>query len=224
MHPSAHHDDVRRTVMSRATTLFVATDDQLVRLFGGVRHALSEPITSLKQNPLMRRVLADASWDPGEHDEHAVISTRDGAGDVPSIYAAGGDEPIEPIVAPESRNERVLEETAPLRLRALPHAAVLGISGLELEMLTVVLTGDKRPPPRIVDTDAQDGFVDGLPTEALMPLALLANEQLDDVLTRWNAALSITRRKVERSTLLVLRELAREAIACGGHLFTHMPS
>jgi hypothetical protein len=222
MQPSAHRGDVRRTVMSRATTLFVATDDQLVRLFGGVRHALSEPITSLKQNPLMRRVLADASWDPGEHNEDAIISTRDA--EVPSIYSAGGEEPIEPIFAPESRNDRVLEETAPVRLRALPHAAVLGIWGLELELLTVVLTGDRRPPPRSVDTDAHDGFVDGLPTEALMPLALLANEQLDDVLTRWNSALSLTRHKVERSTLVVLRELAREAIACGGHLFTHMPS
>lgn len=210
--------------MSRATTLFVATDEQLVRLFGGVRHSRSEPITTLKHNPLMRRVLADASWDPGEEDEEAVISTRRGAAAIPSIYAAGGDEPIEPIVTPESRGDRVLEETAPLRLRALPHAAVLGVTGLELETLAVVLTGDKRPPPRIVDTEAHDGFVDGLPTEALMPLALLDNDQLDDVTARWNAALRLTRRKVERSSLVIVRELAREAIACGGHLFTHMPS
>jgi hypothetical protein len=208
--------------MGRATTLFVATDDQLAKLFAGVRHSLAEPITTLKQNPLMRRVLADKSWDPGTEDEEAVISTREGA---PSIYAAGGGfEPVEPIVTPESRNERVLEETAPLRLRALPHAAVLGITGLELETLAVVLTGDKRPPPRIVDTEAHDGFVDGLPTEALMPLALLDNEQLDEVTERWNSALSLTRRKVERASLVILRELAREAIACGGHLFTHMPS
>jgi hypothetical protein len=210
--------------MSRATTVFVATDDQLVRLFGGVRHSLSEPITSLKRNPLMRRVLADASWDPGEDDEEAVISTRAGAAAIPSIYAAGGDAPIEPIFTPESRTDRVLEETAPLRLRALPHAAVLGITGLELETLTVVLTGDKRPPPRIVDTDTHDGFVDGLPTEALMPLALLDNTQIDAVTERWNAALRLTHRKVDRASLLILRELAREAIACGGHLFTHMPS
>lgn len=208
--------------MSRATTLFVATDEQLVRLFGGVRHSLAEPITSLKRNPLMRRVLADASWDPGEGDEEAVISTRSGA--VPSIYAAGGDDPIEPIFTPDTRTDRVLEETAPLRLRALPHAAVLGITGLELETLAVVLTGDKRPPPRIVDTGTNDGFVDGLPTEALMPLALLDHAQIDDVAARWNNALRLTNRKVERSSLVILRELAREAIACGGHLFTHMPS
>lgn len=210
--------------MSRATTLFVATDDQLVQLFGGVRHALSEPITSLKRNPLMRQVLADKSWDPGEHDEEAVISTRTPTSDIPSIYSAGGEAPIEPIFTPESRTDRTLEETAPLRLRALPHAAVLGITGLELETLTVVLTGDKRPPPRIVDTDRHDGIVDGLPTEALMPLALLGNEQLDEVMERANAALSLTRRKLDRAALVILRELAREAIACGGHLFTHMPS
>lgn len=208
--------------MSRATTLFVATDDQLIRLFGGVRHALSEPITSLKRNPLMRTTLADKSWDPGEQNEEAVISTRKATSDIPSIYAAGGEAPIEPIFTLESRNDRVLEETAPLRLRALPHAAVANITGLELETLAVVLTGASRPPPRIVDTDSHDGFVDGLPTEALMPLALLGNEQLDDVTERWNAALLLTRRKVDRETLVVLRELAREAIACGGHLFTHM--
>jgi hypothetical protein len=210
--------------MARTTTLFVATDNQLVRLFGGVRHSLNEPITSLKRNPLMRRVMADANWDPGEADEEAVISTRQGAGAIPSIYAAGGDQPIEPIVTPESRTDRVLEETAPLRLRSLPHAAVMGITGLELETLTIVLTGDKRPPPRIVDTETHDGFVDGLPTEALMPLAMLDSSQLDDVAERWNAALRITNRKVERASLVILRELAREAIACGGHLFTHMPS
>lgn len=210
--------------MSRTTTLFVATDDQLVRLFGGVRHALSEPITSLKRNPLMRRVLADASWDPGEDDEEAVISTRAGAAAIPSIYAAGGDEPVEPIVTPDTQSDRVLEETAPLRLRALPHAAVVGITGIELETLTFVLTGEKRPPPRIVDTTQHDGFVDGLSTEALMPLAMLDADALDAVTTRWNSALRLTNRKVDRSSLVVMRELAREAIACGGHLFTHMPS
>lgn len=211
--------------MSRATTLFVATDDQLVRLFGGVRHALVEPITSLKRNPLMRRVLADASWDPGEADADAVISTRAGAAAaIPSIYADGGDLPIEPIVIPESARCQMLEETAPLRLRALPHAAVLGITGLELATLAVILTGDKRPPPRIVDTESDDGFVDGLPTEALMPLALLDGAGVDAVTERWNAALRLTNRKVERSSLLILRELAREALACGGHVFTHMPS
>ena len=98
------------------------------------------------------------------------------------------------------------------------------MTGLELETLTVVLLGEKHPPARIVDTEENDGFVDSLPTEALMPLAMLDREQSAEVTERWNLALRITRRKAERSSLLVLRELAREAIAVGGHLLTHMPS
>src|SRR6185503_5668159 len=102
--------------MSRATTLFVATDDQLVELFGGVRHALAEPITSIKRSPVLGAMSAGKSWDPGENNEEAVISTRKPTSDIPSIYAAGGEAPIEPIVTLESKDDRVLEETAPLRL------------------------------------------------------------------------------------------------------------
>lgn len=207
--------------MSRTTTLFVATDDQLVQLFAGVRRALDQPITSVKRNPVLRQVHGTTSWDPGEDDEEAAISTRQGAAALPSIYAAGGGEPVPPIMLPATPTDHVLEETAPLRLRALPHAAVLGITGLELETLSVVLLGEKHPPARIVDTEPQDGFIDGLPTEALMPLAVL--DGIDDVEVRWNAALRVTNRRAERSSLLVLRELAREALACGGHVFTHMP-
>jgi hypothetical protein len=210
--------------MARATTLFVATDDQLKALFAGVRYALEEPITTLKKNPLLRKMMSGASWDPGVHDEDAAISTRESSPPIPSIYASGGADPIEPIMIPETRTDQTLEETAPLRLRALPHAAVQGVTGLEIETLAYVLLGDKRPPPRIIDTEANDGFVDGLPTEALMPLALLDSTKLDEVAERWNAALRLTKRKGERATLLILRELAREAIACGGHLFTHMPT
>ena len=75
-----------------------------------------------------------------------------------------------------------------------------------------------------MDTEENDGFVDSLPTEALMPLAMLDQAQTDDVTSRWSSALRFARRKAERSSLLVLRELAREAIAVGGHLLTHMPS
>ncbi|MBX3231685.1 MAG: hypothetical protein KIT84_23340 [Labilithrix sp.] len=210
--------------MARTTTLFVATDEQLVRLFAAVRHSLDQPITTVKKNPILRQVHGTESWDPGADDEEAAISTRSGAAAIPSIYAAGGAEPIEPIMIPESKVDRVLEETAPLRLRALPHAAVLGITALELETLSVVLLGDKKPPARIVETESDDGFVDGLPSEALMPLALLDAAKLDDVTERWNALLKLTHRKADRASLLVLRELAREAIACGGHVFTHMPS
>lgn len=203
--------------MSRATTLFVATDEQLARLFVGVRHSLPIPITSVQRNPVMHQVLATTSWDPGPPSSRSPNS-------MPSIYAPGGEEPVEPIIIPESRADIVLEETAPLRLRALPHAAVLGVTGLELETLTFVLLGEKHPPARIVDTEENDGFVDSLPTEALMPLAMLDKEQSENVTERWNIALRMTRRKADRASLLILRELAREAIAVGGHLLTHMPS
>ena len=123
--------------MSRATTLFVATDEQLARLFAGVRHSLPIAITSVQRNPVMHQVLATTSWDPGPDPGPPSTRTKG----VPSIYAAGGEQPIEPIIIPESRASQVLEETAPLRLRSLPHAAVMGVTGLELEALTFVLLG-----------------------------------------------------------------------------------
>ncbi|MBX3209230.1 MAG: hypothetical protein KF764_29630 [Labilithrix sp.] len=212
--------------MARATTLFVATDEDLVRLFVAVRHALEQPITTVKKNPVMHQLLATSSWDPGEDDEEAAISSRSPSpqpGATASIYAGGGGDPIDPVVSPESRPAIALEETAPLRLRALPHAAVVGITGLELEALTVVLLGEKKPPARIVEPLDDDGFVDGLPTEALAPLAELTDDALAELVTKWNAALRITRRKAEPSSLVALRALAREAIARGGHVFTHMP-
>src|SRR5690349_2368689 len=133
--------------MARATTLFVATDDDLVRLFVAVRHALEQPITTVRKNPVMHQLLAAESWDPGAHDEAAVISARTSKpppASTASLYADGGGAPIDPVVRPSSRPAIALEETAPLRLRALPHAAVVGITGLELEALTVVLLGEKR--------------------------------------------------------------------------------
>jgi hypothetical protein len=208
--------------MARATTLFVATDEDLVRLFMAVRHSLDEPITTVKRNPVMHQLQATSSWDPGEDDEQAVISSRRPE-PMASIYAAGGADPIEPVVPPEGRPAIALEETAPLRLRALPHVAVAGVTGLELEALAVVLLGEKKPPARIVEPLDDDGFVDGLPTEALAPLAGLSDEGIDELASRWNAALRLMHRQVEPSSLAALRLLAREAIAGGGHVFTHMP-
>jgi hypothetical protein len=210
--------------MARATTLFVATDEELARLFAAVRHSLEEPITAVKKSPVMHLVHATSSWDPGERDEEAVISSR--APTLPgaaSIYANGGDEPVEPVIRPDSRPAMALEETAPLRLRALPHAAVVGITGLELEALTLVLLGEQKPPARIVEALDEDGFVEGLPTEALAPLASLTDDALMELSSKWNAALRLTRRKAEESSLQALRSLAREAIARGGNVFTHMP-
>ena len=212
--------------MARATTLFVATDEDLVRLFAAVRHSLEQPITTVKKNPIMHQVQATSSWDPGEDDEEAVISSRSPSPAPPSIasiYADGGGEPIEPVLRPESRPAMALEETAPLRLRALPHAAVVGITGLELEALSVVLLGDKKPPARIVEPLENDGFVEALPAEALAPLAALTDEQVKELAARWNAALHLTRRRADESSLVALRALAREAIARNGHVFTHMP-
>jgi hypothetical protein len=212
--------------MARATTLFVATDEDLVRLFVAVRHALEQPITTVKRNPVMHQLLATSSWDPGETDEAAVISSRNptpAPESTASIYAHGGGEPVEPVVRPSSRPAIALEETAPLRLRALPHAAVVGITGLELEALGFVLLGEKKPPARIVELLDADGFVDALPTDALAPLAALSDEGVAELTEKWNSALRITRRKADASSLLALRELAKAAIASGGHVFTHMP-
>jgi hypothetical protein len=211
--------------MARATTLFVATDDDLVRLFVAVRHALDEPITSVRRNPVMHTMLATASWDPGESDEKAVISSRSPlpVPATPSIYTSGLETPIAPVIPPNSRPALALEETAPLRLRALPHAAVVGITGLELEALAVVLLGEKKAPARIVDALDNDGFVDGLPTEALAPLSELTDDALAVLADKWNASLRLMRRRADATALLALRELAKEARVRGGNIFTHMP-
>jgi len=204
--------------MARATTLFVATDDDLVELGLGVRRALEEPITSVKKSPVIHQVLATASWDPGDVPA-LVIAARDEP-EIPSLYGLGGGAPIPPIVPPASE---ALEEIAPLRLRALPHAAVVGVTGLELEALAYVLLGATKPPARIVDLLPADGFVDALPTEALAPLAALGDEDVGAIHERWNMGLRATGRRAEPSALMALRALAREAIARGGHVFTHMP-
>lgn len=212
--------------MARATTLFVATDGDLVRLFVAVRRALDEPITAVKRNPLMRAMVGTSSWDPGEDDEEAAISTRNPTpppASLASLYADGGGEPIAPVIPVEGVAAEALEETAPRRLRALPHAAVVGITGLELEALTVVLLGGKRPPARIVDLLDSDGFVEALPEEVLGPLASLTDEGIAPLEEKWNASLKLTRRKVDATVVLALRVLAREALACGGNVFTHMP-
>jgi hypothetical protein len=213
--------------MARATTLFVATDADLVRLCLAVRHSLEQPITSVRKNPVMRQVLAGASWDPGEGDDSVVIARRSSSAPPPSIaslYADGGGPCVAPVVAASSRAEEALEETAPLRLRALPHAAVVGVTGLELEALGFVLLGETKPPPRIVELLPADGYVDGLPTEALGPLAGLDDDGMGPLLERWNSALRPTGRRAEASALAALRALAREALARGGHVLTHMPA
>jgi hypothetical protein len=214
--------------LARATTLFVATDDDLVRLFLAVRHSLDEPITSVKKNRTIHQVVATSNWDPGEEDEEAVISSRRPDAlkqpvSVESLYADGGGEVVDPVVAPTTRPAMALEETAPLRLRALPHAVVVGITGLELEALAFVLLGEKKPPARIVEALSADGFVEALPSDALEPLSLLTEEGVLRLGEKWNAALQLTRRRADETVLVALRALAKEAIARKGHVLTHMP-
>lgn len=208
--------------MARATTLFVATDADLVRLFVAVRHALDQPITTVKRNPVMHQIVATPSWDPGEGDAQAVIASRSSKppASTSSIYADGGDLPVPPVVPAASP---ALEETAPLRLRALPHAAVVGVTGLELEALGLVLLGESKPPARIVAALYEDGFVDGLSVEALAPLAAMGDEELSALYEKWSGALRLTGRRADPSALDALRALANIAIERGGFVFTHMP-
>ena len=212
--------------MGRATTLFVATDEDLVRLFVAVRHTLEQPITTVRRNPVMHQIVATTSWDPGESDAKSVISSKSSnppPASTGSLYADGSGEPVAPVLRPSSRPLTALEETAPLRLRALPHAAVIGVTGLELEALALVILGETKPPARIVETLHADGFVDGLPTEALAPLAALGPESFAELFAKWSSALRVMGRRTDDSALVALQALAKEAIARGGHVFTHMP-
>lgn len=206
--------------MALATTLFVATDEDLARLFVAVRMPLDAPITKVGRNPHTGQIMGSRSWDPGTTDETPVVNLR---AEITSLHTDDGSVVVKPVVRSTSDSARALEELVPRRLRSLPHAVVPGMTGIELEALAIVLLGDQRPPARIVETLDDDGFVDGLPTEALEGLCELNDVTLDQTVMLWNAELATTGRRCDAAALSALRTLAREATACKGNVFTHMP-
>jgi hypothetical protein len=206
--------------MGHATTLFVATDEELARIFMAVRHPLDQPITKVGRNPLTGQVLGSASWDPGPKSSDAPAAA---SAEPISIRADDGTSVIAPAIATDSDETRRLEDAAPHRLRTLPHVVMPRITGLELEALGVLLVGEKKPPARIVEALDTDGFVDALPTEALEPLSKLPDDAIEETAGFWNQKLQMSGRRVDPAALVALRALAREALARGGHVLTHMP-
>lgn len=57
--------------MALATTLFVATDEDLARLFVAVRMPLDAPITKVGRNLHTGQIMGSRSWDPGTTDERS---------------------------------------------------------------------------------------------------------------------------------------------------------
>lgn len=141
----------------------------------------------------------------------------------PSIRSDDEAPVVAPVVAPASDEERAREEQAPRRLRALPHAVVPGITGLELEALGVAVLGAKKPPARIVEALDEDGFVEALPAEALAPLAALDEGALEGMVSAWNAELRLTGRRADAPALAAICALARVAVERRAHVLTHIP-
>lgn len=207
------------------TTLFVADDATCAELFLAVRRPLAQPITRVGFNPLTRQVLGGASWDPGEGSDEGEVppSVRNDPAAVPSLFADTPAPARAPVLPLLSDQDRAREAAVAPRLRPLPHVAAGSLSGYELEELAAVLLGSAAPPARIVEPHDADGFVASLASSATAALARLTDEELGDVLARWNARLAVSRRKVDVRALTALRLLARDAVETGGHVFVHMP-
>jgi hypothetical protein len=197
--------------LATRTTLFVATDDDLRRLFPGWRYPSKGPLSRDALNPFTRTPMMVTSWDPRPPD--MPISAR------PSLYEPGERDTIPPVFLPETDHEHRLEEDAPIQLRALPHAVVMGIAVDELEALADVLGVTPRPA-RFADCAEAEGVIGALPELALMPLARLAAHEVLPLAQSWGYELHEDE-EILAAALERLRRLAREALARGGNLFTH---
>ncbi|MCA9589199.1 MAG: hypothetical protein KC657_28005 [Myxococcales bacterium] len=198
------------------TTLFVATDEDLGRLFPSFRQPLAEPITRVGRNPLSGQIIGAKTWDPGAERPSPVpappsVRHRDGAAvrppSIPAMDAVG----------------EKLEESAPHRLRALPHVATAWVTGIELGALAKVLAAESAPA-RIVEPRDDDGFIDSLSSGARAPLAALADDDIPGAAERWARELGRTPDDAHVWAIWALRALAREAIATGGNVFVHIAS
>lgn len=204
--------------MAVHTTLFVATDEDLGRLFPSFRQPLAEPITRIGRNPLSGQLIAARTWDPGAERPSPVPSP-------PSVRAHAGSTPRAPELPADEGDARALEERSPYRLRALPHVATRWVTGIELGALAKLVASDaSHAPARIVEPLEEDGFVDSLPAPACAPLAKLGDDEIAGLADRWARSLRQERGDAHEWALWALRALAREAVSSGGNVFVHVSS
>jgi hypothetical protein len=160
--------------MAMFVTLFVASEVQLDLIFPGWLRPARQPTCVQCQDPSTGAQAWVKRWTP---PTTTVEQAKLPSGSPPAPF-------VPPALPTESEFEQHMEERAPSVLRALPHACLKNLFVHHLESLAALLLGnpiDARPA-RVTP----DGFaIDRLPDEAVVALAHLPGNALDDLAARW---------------------------------------
>lgn len=170
---------------------------------------LVQPRREMRRNPFTGQEAAVTIWDPGP------------SGACGTLYAARGRLALPPVMPPEDDYQLQLEEAAPALLRTFPHAALKGISEVELRQLGAALAGDALPPARFVDCDEDEGSIGAIQAAAISILAEASDPKLHEYAAIWRARLIEVEPAGLEWALQRIRALARDAVARSGSLFSH---
>jgi hypothetical protein len=122
------------------------------------------------------------------------------------------------VLPPVDRKARDRESTAPALLTTFPHAAVeMG----DVESLAELLLGRPPRPARCFNGPEWYDIYRCTPDEILPTLASLDASGLVALGEKWRRVLPTHMAEVASGELPVVRALAREAVACGGHLVVY---
>ena len=217
------------------STLFVATDEDLSRLFWRWRRPLPTRVQRTVKHPISGAPMIVRTWDPGPSQSDFVTDPP------PSSIFEKDMSVLPPVITPDDDDQQSLESDAPQRLRALKHAAMISFRCNDLDALALILTGrdlkrfargdfDDRelPPARIVEIPQEDGLISALPEVALEPLSALRDDEfvsvackLDEILVEVNGIEEYADLDAAGWVLRRLRALAQSARASSGNLFLH---
>lgn len=164
-------------------TFFVATDDDLDRLFPGWKRVKPQKVVNDGVNPFTKQKVTVETWEPVEPP------TPLGK---PSLYDDVWGPPAAPIVAVENEYMAGIEQAGAPGLRALPHFRAKNYDPfVSLEPLVAALVGSEvAVPPARVGSDGDDDApsVDALPDVAAKALASIDDAQLPAVMDEVLAA------------------------------------
>jgi hypothetical protein len=160
-------------------TFFVATDDELDRLFPGWKRVQPEQGRAERLNPFTKQMMTVNDWLPIEPP------TPLGK---PSLYDDVWGSPVPPIVDVENDYMAGIEEAGAPGLRALPHFRAKNWDPFRvLDPLATALMGAAAPtPPARIGPDQDDDvpLVWALPDAAAKALATIDDAQLPPVMDR----------------------------------------
>lgn len=160
-------------------TFFVATDDQLDRLFPGWKRVKPEQVRVERVNPFTNAKMTVNDWAPVEAP--APLGK-------PSLYDDVWGAPVPPITPVENEYMAGIEEAGARGLRALPHFRAKNYDPfLVFEPLVAALSGDDAavPPARVgPESDDDVPVVWALPDTVAKTLAAMDDAQLRSVMER----------------------------------------